>query len=51
VAAARRQHEESISTASSVAGTVRIGLEKAYDDLRKALLESKDRLATKNSPG
>ena len=36
---ARRQMEESISTASSVADTVRAGLEKAYTDLRKALLE------------
>ena len=47
---ARRQFEESISTASSVADTVRTGLEKAYDDLRKALLESRDKLATKNNP-
>ena len=38
MADARRQYEESISTASSVAGTVRIGLEKAYDDLRKRFL-------------
>ena len=49
-AEARRQFEESISTASSVADTVRTGLEKAYDDLRKALLESKDELASKNNP-
>jgi hypothetical protein len=33
-----------------VADTVRTGLEKAYDDLRKALLESKDELASKNNP-
>ncbi len=47
---ARRQFEESISTASSVADTVRTGLEKAYNDLRKALLESKGELASKNNP-
>jgi predicted nuclease with TOPRIM domain len=47
---ARHQFEDSISTASSVADTVRTGLEKAYDDLRKALLESKDKLAAKNNP-
>jgi len=42
---ARRQIEESITTASSVADTVRTGLEKAFDDLRKALLESRNKLA------
>ena len=42
---ARRQIEESITTASSVADTVRAGLEKAFDDLRKALLESRNKLA------
>ena len=47
---ARRQFEESISTASSVADTVRTGLEKACDDLRQALVESKDKLAAKNNP-
>ena len=41
---ARRQIEESITTASSVADTVRAGLEKAFDDLRKALLESRNKL-------
>jgi gas vesicle protein len=41
---ARRQFEESVRTASSVADTVRTGLEKAFDDLRKALLESKNKL-------
>jgi len=41
---ARRQIEESITTASSVADTVRTGLEKAFDDLRKALLESRNKL-------
>jgi hypothetical protein len=43
-AEARRQFEDSINTASSVADTVRAGLEKAFDDLRKALLESKSKL-------
>jgi len=47
---ARRQFEDSISTASSVADTVRTGLEKACDDLRQALVESKDKLAAKNNP-
>ena len=42
---ARRQIEESISTASSVADTVRTGLENAFEDLRKAMLESKNKLA------
>ncbi len=42
---ARRQIEESISTASSVADTVRAGLENAFGDLRKALLESRNKLA------
>lgn len=40
----RRQFEESISTASSVSDALRTGLEKAYTDLRKALLESKSQL-------
>ena len=43
---ARRQFEESIKTASSVADTVRTGLEKAFDDLRQALLESKNKLTS-----
>ncbi len=42
---ARRQFEESISTASGVADTVRAGLKSAVDDLRQALLESKKKLA------
>jgi hypothetical protein len=42
---ARRQFEESIATASSVADTVRTGLKNALDDLRKAVLESKNKLA------
>jgi hypothetical protein len=33
-----------------VADTVRTGLEKACDDLRQALVESKDKLAAKNNP-
>jgi hypothetical protein len=41
----RRQFEDSIKTASSVAETVRNGLESAFGDLRKALLESKNKLA------
>jgi chromosome segregation ATPase len=41
----RRQFENSIATASSVADTVRSGLENAFSDLRKALLESKSKLA------
>ena len=41
---ARRQFEEGISTASSVGATVRAGLENAFEDLRKALLESKNKL-------
>ena len=43
---ARRQFEDSIKTASSVADTVRTGLEKAVDDLRQALLESKNKLSS-----
>lgn len=42
---ARRQFEQSITTASSVADTVRSGLENAIEDVRKALLESKRKLA------
>lgn len=42
---ARRQLEQSIATASSVAETVRTGLEKAVDDVRRALLESRSKLA------
>jgi len=42
---ARRQFETSITTATSVADTVRSGLEKAVQDLRKALLESRSKLA------
>ena len=41
---ARRQFEASITTAASVADTVRTGLEKAVDDLRKALIESKSKM-------
>ena len=42
--AARRQIEENISTASGVADTVRTGLESAFDDLRRALLEARNKL-------
>ena len=42
---ARRQFEKSIATASSVGDTVRTGLENAVEDLRKALLESRSKLA------
>jgi hypothetical protein len=41
----RRQIEESITTVSSVADTVRTGLENAFGDLREALLESRNKLA------
>jgi predicted nuclease with TOPRIM domain len=41
---ARRQLEDTISTASNVADTVRTGLENAFNDVRKALLESKSKL-------
>jgi len=47
---ARRQFEESIANASSVADTVRAGLENAYADLRKALLDSKSQLGSKDKP-
>ena len=42
---ARRQFEDATSTASSVADTVRTGLENAVADVRKAMLESKDKIA------
>jgi predicted nucleic acid-binding Zn-ribbon protein len=42
---ARRQFEDAASTASSVADTVRTGLENALNEVRKALLESKNKLA------
>ena len=41
---ARRQFEDATSTASSVADTVRTGLENAFKEVRKALLESKNKL-------
>lgn len=40
----RRRYDEGITTASSVADTMRTGLDKAIEDLRTALLESKDKL-------
>jgi SMC interacting uncharacterized protein involved in chromosome segregation len=41
---ARRQFEDTIATASSVADTVRTGLESAFNEVRKALLESRSKL-------
>ena len=41
---ARRQFEDATSTASSVADTVRTGLENAFKEVRKALLETKNKL-------
>jgi chromosome segregation ATPase len=41
---ARQQFEDAGSTASSVADTVRTGLENAVHEVRKALLESKSKL-------
>ena len=41
---ARRQFEDAASTATSVADTVRTGLENAVNEVRKALLESKSKL-------
>ncbi len=43
-AEARRQFEDTFSTASSVADTVRTGLETAFSEVRKALLESRRKL-------
>lgn len=40
----RQQLEDRPSTASSLADTVRTGLEKAFADVRKALLETKNKL-------
>lgn len=40
----RRRYEESVTTASSVADTVRSGLEMAFEDVRTAILESKAKL-------
>jgi predicted nucleic acid-binding Zn-ribbon protein len=42
---ARKQVEGKTSTATSVADTVRTGLENAFAELRKALLESKSKLS------
>jgi hypothetical protein len=47
---ARRQFQASIANASSVADIVRAGLENAYADLRKALLESKSQPGSKDKP-
>lgn len=40
----RRRYEDGVTTASSVKDTLRTGLEKAFEDLRSALLESKAKL-------
>jgi multidrug resistance efflux pump len=45
-AEARGQFDEATSTASSVADTLRSGLEKAVRDVRNALLESKNKIAS-----
>ncbi len=42
---ARQQLEDRASTASSLADTVRTGLENAFAEVRKALLETKNRLS------
>jgi multidrug resistance efflux pump len=42
---ARKQFEDRASTATSVADTVRTGLENAFAELRKALLETKSKLS------
>jgi hypothetical protein len=42
---ARRQFDDRTSTATSVAETVRTGLENAFNELRKALLESRNKLS------
>ena len=42
---ARRQFEENVSSASDVADTVRTGLENAFDNLRNALPEARNKLA------
>jgi predicted nucleic acid-binding Zn-ribbon protein len=41
---ARKQFEDRTSTATSVAESVRTGLEGAFAELRKALLETKNKL-------
>ena len=42
---ARKQFEERASTASGLADSVRTGLENAFAEVRKALLEAKDKLS------
>jgi TolA-binding protein len=42
---ARRQFEDRTSTATGVAETMRTGLENAFAEVRKALLETKNKLA------
>lgn len=41
---ARRQLEDTASTASSIADTIRAGLEKAFKEVRNAILESRNQL-------
>jgi chromosome segregation ATPase len=45
----KKQWEATISTATSAADTVRTGLESAYRELRQALLEAKNKLASARS--
>jgi hypothetical protein len=45
----KKQWEAAISTAASAGDTVRTGLESAYRDLRQALLEAKNKLASARS--
>ena len=42
----RGQFDDAASTASSVGETLRAGLESAFRDVRKALLESKNKIAS-----
>ena len=42
----RKQVEGATSTATSIGGSLREGLEKAVRDLRQALLESRNKLAS-----
>jgi predicted nucleic acid-binding Zn-ribbon protein len=42
---ARRQFEDRTSSATSLADTVRTGLENAFAEMRKALLETKNKLS------
>ena len=46
---ARKQWEATISTAASAGDTVRTGLDSAYRELRKALLEARNKLTSSHS--